>query len=59
MPRIQRADINDLLRSVETNGTPTDVYRLMASKALRVPYQAVTEQQRQAAKSATYHLRYR
>lgn len=55
----QRAGIEDLQRSLEPDGKPTDVYRLMASKALNIPYHAVTEQQRRAAKSASFYLRYR
>lgn len=54
----QRAGTEDLQRSLEPDGKPTDVYRLMASKALNIPYHAVTEQQRRAAKAASFYLRY-
>lgn len=54
----QRAGIEDLQRSLEPDGTPTDVYRLMASKALNIPYHAVSERQRDAAKEASFYLRY-
>lgn len=54
----QLAGIEDLQRSLEPDGRPTDVYRLMASKALSIPYSAVSERQRDAAKKASLYLRY-
>lgn len=55
----QKATLEDLARSVETNGAPTDVHRLTASKAFNVPYEQVTEHQRRAAKAMTFFQRYR
>lgn len=51
---LQRATVADLRTAIDTDGTATDPYRLVASRMYNVPYAQVTAQQRQAAKQATY-----
>lgn len=58
MRRLQRATMEDRIKSVEPTGEPTDIYRVMASKTFGVPYPVVTEQQRRAVKSAVFFNRY-
>lgn len=52
--QLERAEATDIASAVETDGTRTDPYTLLATKMFNVPYDAVTAQQRQAAKQATY-----
>lgn len=49
----------DLARSLETSGEATDQYKVTASKIFNVPYAAVTDQMRRAAKTASFYSVYR
>lgn len=48
----------DLARSLETSGEATDQYKVTASKIFNVPYSAVTDQMRRAAKTASFYSVY-
>lgn len=56
--RRQRATGEDLARSLEQDGTQTDVYRVVASKAFGRRYEQITEQQRLLAKRESVGARY-
>lgn len=56
---LQRARAADFQLSLEPDGTPTDHYRVVASDMFGVPYDQVTEQQRRAAKRASFFALYR
>lgn len=44
----------DLSKSMEVSGEPTDLYKVLASKIFRCDYSAVNSQMRQAAKKYAF-----
>jgi DNA polymerase I-like protein with 3'-5' exonuclease and polymerase domains len=58
MQPLDRATNDDYLHAIECDGTPTDVYRLRASRIFAVSYERVTPQQREFVKRMAYARRY-
>lgn len=52
------ASPEDRHNSLETSGTPTDLYKVEASKDFNVPYEQVTDQMRRASKAAMFYTLY-
>ena len=55
---IETANVFDIQKAINPDGTPVDIHRVLASRMFEIPYEAVQENQRRAARVSLYRYLY-